>query len=65
MSFTLTVQQRLLRCRCGRCLAWWTTKHPMCCGCTQSSEACPCPPTEDPAESCHGIDFQRVAEPEG
>jgi hypothetical protein len=37
----------------------------MCCGCMQPSEACPCQPTDNPAEGCHGIDFQRVREPEG
>ena len=65
MSFTLTVQQRAQRCRCGRYLAWWTTQHAACCGCMRPSEACPCAPTEDPAEGCHGIDFERIAEPEG
>ncbi len=37
----------------------------MCCGCMQPSDACPCAPTEDPTEGCHGIDFERIAEPEG
>jgi len=31
----------------------------------QPSEDCQCGPTEDPAEGCHGIDFERVAESEG
>ncbi len=65
MSLTLTVQQRAQRCRCGRYLAWWTTQHAVCCGWMQPSVGCPCEPTEDPAEGCHSIDFQRVAEPEG
>jgi len=65
MSFTLTVQQRALRCRCSRYLAWSTTEYAVCCGCMQPSEACDCEPTDNPAEGCHGIDFERVREPEG
>jgi hypothetical protein len=65
MSFTLTVQQRLLRCRCGRYLAWWTTEHAMCCGCMKPSERCRCRPTADPREGCHAIDLEHIAEPEG
>jgi len=31
----------------------------------QPPDACPCAPTEDPAEGCHRVDLQQVAEPEG
>jgi hypothetical protein len=65
MSFTLTVQQRAQRCRCGRYLAWWTIEHSVCCGCMHVPEDCMCAPTDNPAEGCHGIDFERVAEPDG
>jgi hypothetical protein len=37
----------------------------MCCGCMEPSEACACAPTEDPAEGCHGVDLESVAEPVG
>jgi hypothetical protein len=30
----------------------------------QPSEACACAPTEDPAEGCHRLDFERITEPE-
>lgn len=65
MSFTLTVQQRALRCRCGRYLAWWTIEHAMCCRCMRPSDGCRCAPTENPAEGCYGLGFERVGEPEG
>jgi hypothetical protein len=65
MSFTLTVQHRSQRCRCGRYLAWWTTGHAACCRCMRSSQDCLCAATGDPAEGCNLLDFDRVAEPDG
>ena len=63
MCLDLTVQQRTQRCRCGRYLAWWTRTTATCC--MRTPENCTWEPTTDPAEGCHGIDFEHVREPEG
>jgi hypothetical protein len=65
MRFTLTVQQRALRCRCGRYLAWSTSQHAAYCRCMRPAEDCACAPTSDPAEGCHRVDFDQIAAPEG
>jgi hypothetical protein len=69
----LTAQQQAQRCLCGRHLAWQVLgartqdaryADQVCCRCWRSPDACPCTPTEQPAEGCLAIDFSDVAEPD-
>jgi hypothetical protein len=56
----LTVQQREQLCNCGRRLAWWTITDARCCRCMRLPDDCQCPATNDPAESCLGLDLERI-----
>jgi hypothetical protein len=59
--FPLTRQQTQQRCQCGRYLAWPSTPTghapPRCYACMQPAEQCACPPTDQPAEGCLGLDL--------